>query len=217
MYRFLIVALALAACAGCVGFPSAGRLRSVEIIVPPSYTFLEEQADSQAPAPPGGVGVYFKDRANDFVDIFSFSISVGLGALANVRATQAIQCGGLFNGGPRFGFMGREAGTWSETVMEFGIPGFYIRSVQIIPGGGTIKPVDTERGQSIWQFLGDEGKRYDDDYDRKFWQVGATAHAGLVGADFSINLKEILDFLLGWFTVDISRDDTANRPPPAEE
>ena len=210
MTRIIFVAAVISICAGCAAFPSPRRWDSVDLIVIPERMLLE---GPQPSAPPGGVGVYFRDRANDFVDIFGFSLSLGIGALANVRVTQAIQCGGLFNGGARFGFIGRQAGSWSETETELGFPGFYLRSVQIAPAGGNIEPVDTERGQSLWQFLGDEGIPYDTGYDRKFWQVGATAHAVLVGVDFSINLKELLDFLLGWFTLDISRDDTANRPP----
>jgi len=165
----------------------------------------------------GGVGTYFKDRLNDFVDIFSLSLSLGIGVQANVRVTQIVEAGGLFWGGSKFGFIGRQGGAWEETVAEFGMPGFYIRSVQITPASGNIEPANTERGQSLWIFCGDEGIPYDSGYDRKFWQVGATAHAGLVGLDFSVNLKELFDFLLGWTTLDISNDDTGNRPGPEED
>lgn len=216
----LIIVLLSLACAGCVGIPSAGRGLPINRSFPLNSAFLMARMDSPTSSREGGIGTYFKDRANDFVDIFGFSLSVGMGIQANARVTQAIQGGGWFWGGARFGFIGREGGAWSETVYELGFPGFYLRSVEIIPGSGNIKRVNTERGQSMWVFCGEKGAPYDSSYDRKFWQVGATVHAGLLGVDFSVNLKELLDFLIGWTTIDISRDDTGNRPPtpsPEEE
>ena len=215
MLRFLPMLLLFAVCTGCVGASAGGHRGALNMILPLGCMTLEDTAAPSPAEPSGGAGVYFRDRGNDFVDIFSLSLSLGLGIQANVRATQAIQAGGLFFGGTRFGFIGREGGGWSETVTEMGIPGFYIRSVEIMHGSGNISPLKTERGQSIWQFLGDTGVPYDEGYDRKFWQVGATVHAGLIGVDFSLNLKELLDFFLGWVAIDISRDDTANRPPKA--
>lgn len=200
-----------ALCAGCASFSVGGGHGGARAGLPFQRTALQSGIERRPSAQAKGVGVYLKDRANDFADIFSLSLSLGFGALVNVRVTQALQCGGFFWGGSRFGFIGREGWGWSETEIEMGLPGFYIRSVLIEPGAGIVGPMDTERGQSLWQFLGDEGVPYDKGYDRKFWQVGATVHAGLAGLDFSVNLKELLDFLLGWAAIDISGDDTVNR------
>ncbi len=218
MLRLFAVVSLLSVCIGCASLSGQlGELRCVAS-TGSGCALLAMQNEPGRESRPGGFGTYLKDRLNDFVDIFSLSLSVGMGADANVRCTQAIQAGALFWGGARFGFIGRMAGGWSETAFEMGIPGFYVRSVQILGNeGSSIKRIDTERGQSLWQFCGDEGVPYDEGYDRKFWQVGATVHAILIGADFSINLKELLDFLLGWGTVDICRDDTANRPEKAEK
>jgi hypothetical protein len=218
MFRLFAVLGLLTVCVGCAGLPGGlGKLRCAST-TRPDCALLAMQDDPVREPGRGGVGTYLKDRLNDFIDIFSLSLSVGMGADVNVRVTQAIQAGALFWGGARFGFIGRMAGGWSETVFEMGIPGFYVRSVQILAEEGTgIRRMDTERGQSLWQFLGDEGVPYDTGYDRKFWQVGATVHTILIGADFSVNLKELLDFLLGWATVDICRDDTANRVEETEE
>ncbi len=197
MLRIVLPAAILVVCVGCASLPGFER------------SAVQVQTGTKVQT--GGIGVYFKDRALDFADVFCLSLSMGIGVLANARVTQAVQAGGIFFGGARFGLMGRQAGAWSEEVFEMGFPGFYGRSAQIIPGGGSIKAVGTERGQSLWIFCGDEGVPYDKGYDRKFWQVGATVHAGIIGVDFSINLQELLDFLLGWTTVDICRDDTASR------
>lgn len=218
MFRLISALSLLTVCIGCTSLRGGlGELRCVSS-TRPDYSLLTMQDKPVRERSSGGFGTYIKDRLNDFVDIFSLSLSVGMGADVNVRCTQAIQAGALFWGGARFGFIGRMAGGWSETVFEMGIPGFYVRSVQIIGNEGSgIKRIDTERGQSLWQFCGDEGVPYDTGYDRKFWQVGGTVHAILIGVDFSVNLKELLDFLLGWATVDISRDDTANRVEETEE
>jgi hypothetical protein len=195
--------LALAACAGCA---MAGAGCAV-CRGGAAASSAGAACESEAGAGGRGVGAYFRARANDLADVFGLSFSLGFGVLANVRATQAIQCGGLFHGGARFGFIGREAGGWSETAVELGIPGFYLRSADLEPANKDLLRVRTERGQSLWQFLGDEGVPYDTGYDRKFWQVGATVHAGIVGVDFSVNLKELVDFLLGWGGLDLSGDD----------
>jgi len=218
MFRMLASLALLTVCIGCAGLPGGfGKLRCL-LSARPDYTLLAIQ-DEPGPEPvQGGVGTYLKDRLNDFIDIFGLSLSIGMGLDANVRCTQAIQAGGLFWGGARFGFIGRMAGGWSETVFEMGIPGFYVRSIQVLAEEDSgIETMNTERGQSLWQFMGDEGVPYDKGYDRKFWQVGATVHAILIGVDFSVNLKELLDFLLGWGAVDICRDDTANRVEETEE
>jgi hypothetical protein len=188
------------------------------MFIPPGCVVAQGGADLAPSAKAGGAGVYFKDRGNDFVDIFGLSFTFGIGVLANVRATQIVQAGGLWFNGSRAGFVGREYGTWSESSIEMGFPGMYLRDLQLVPQSGSAKLVNTARGQSwFFQFCGEEGVPYDEGYDRKFWQVGATVHAGVVGVDFSINLAEFLDFLLGWFALDISRDDTANRPPEKKE
>ena len=218
MLRLFAILVLLTVCIGCASLPGGlSELRCISSTRPDRVVLSMQEEPGQEPHP-GGFGTYLKDRLNDFVDIFSLSLSVGMGADVNVRCTQAIQAGALFWGGARFGFIGRMAGGWSETTFEMGIPGFYVRSVEIIGNeGSSIKRMDTERGQSLWQFCGDEGVPYDEGYDRKFWQVGATVHAIIIGADFSVNLMELLDFLLGWGTVDICRDDTANRVKEPED
>ena len=206
----LSLVILFASLAGCAGLPGFEALPS-KILSPCSPDLMRNGE------PSGGIGVYLKDRCNDFADIFSLSLSTGVGVLLNARATQAIQAGGFFFGGARLGFIGRHAGGWSEEVFEMGIPGFYARSVKIIPSGDFMERMNTERGQALWIFAGDEGVSYNTGYDRKFWQVGLTAHALFLGLDFSVNLKELLDFILGWTTLDISRDDTSNQARRKEE
>jgi hypothetical protein len=212
--KFAILITLLFLSTGCAVFSPTGRTNSFEMLVPLSCMEIQAEMDASSKMPAGGAGIYFKDRGNDFVDIFSMSFYFGLGVVANVRATQFLQAGGLWFNGSRVGFIGREYGSWAQSSMELGFPGMYIRDIQMKPQGGNAKVVNTARGQSwIFHLLGDEDKPFDSGYDRKVWQVGATGVAGLVGIDFSVNLEELLDFLLGWFSMDISRDDTKSRLP----
>jgi hypothetical protein len=207
--RILLLAVILFTSFGCAGLRGLPRFQLLESVSCAPCFLPEVETEARPSRSSGGIGTYFRDRANDFVDIFSLSLSLGFGAIVNVRATQFVQCGGLFFDGSKVGFMGRQAGTWTHSECEMGIPGFYIRSVEIMPDGKSVKRICTDRGQSwFFQLCGDEGVPYDYNYDRRLWQVGASVHAILLGIDFSVDLKELLDFLLGWSTLDIANDDT---------
>lgn len=46
--------------------------------------------------------------------------------------------------------------------------------------------------------------------DRKVTEVGVTAHLLIFGVDVSVDLLEVFDFLLGWFTLDFKGDDAGS-------
>jgi len=215
MVKLPVFICALLACTGCAALSGFEKTSSIDMIVPLSCMEIQAEIDAESTMPAGGVGIYFRDRGNDFIDVFGMSFYFGLGVVANVRATQFLQAGGLWFNGSRVGFIGREYGSWAQSSLELGFPGMYVRDIQMVPQGGSATIVNTARGQSwFFHLLGDEGIAFDSGYDRKTWQVGVTGVAGLVGIDFSVNLQELLDFLLGWFAVDICRDDTANHQAP---
>jgi len=54
---------------------------------------------------------------------------------------------------------------------------------------------------------------YYPDGERRRWEIGFTVHC-LVGVNAAIDLFELADFLLGWFGLDIAKDD---KPPPEPE
>ena len=53
-----------------------------------------------------------------------------------------------------------------------------------------------------------EGETYDAKYDRQFLEIGVSAQAVLPAFEFSIRLKELIDFLVGFTTIDLCADDS---------
>jgi hypothetical protein len=83
--------------------------------------------------------------------------------------------------------------------------------VEITPGGGNIPPVRSYRQQFLWKFEDEEmkeGETYDAKYDRQFLEIGVSAQAVLPAFEFSIRLKELIDFLVGFTTIDLCGDDS---------
>jgi hypothetical protein len=171
-----------------------------------------KEKESATRSPLGSAANYLANRALDFADIFKINLGIGLGIDVNVRATQAIQVGGFYTGATKVGLAGRHAGVWNENSTEFGIPLiFYGRDVEISPGCGAISPVRSYRQQVLWKFEDKEmkeGETYDARYDRQFLEIGVSAQAVLPAFEFSIRLKELIDFFVGFTTIDLCGDDS---------
>jgi hypothetical protein len=212
MWLIVLFALSLS---GCV---TAGKSQSrLSFMLPDAVGQAQQEKESTSRGVLGSAANYLANRGLDFADIFKINVGIGPGLSANVRATQIIQVGAGYTGATKVGLSGRHAGFWNENSLEAGIPLIvYGRDVEIIPGGGGIAPINSYRQQFLWKFEfrdpeakeKKEGETYDTDYDRQFFEVGASVHALFPAFEFSINLKELIDFLVGFTTIDLCGDDS---------
>jgi len=150
--------------------------------------------------------LYPLDRALDVLDLFSFDVHAGVGALANVHATRAVQAGaglrtkagvGLHN--PRSvglqmesaaGVTALALGTGAMSGVTFGFP----RGVT--SGSGALAGFHRP-SNPVYQ-----------DY-RDYWAIGAQITAGLVGVDVDVHPVQLFDLLGGFFFLDFARDDVS--------
>ena len=174
---------------------------------------------------------FAKARALDFADIFKFKIHWGYGIGATAYCTPFIDIG-LEAWAAAFPFS-------KKKEHRYNVLAFYQRRLRlqvqfvsfhsaIVPGLSYRKILWYEKGVfhsetrtfALWeggQIIG-EGhggsfsvKEWNKNYDRSMFGVGFCVHAGIIGTSFEISLEELFDFLLGWFGIDIMKDD---RPPP---
>jgi len=157
----------------------------------------------QAPASPF-VG-YVRDRALDFIDILRIKLQFG-GIGAAARVTSLVQLGVVFTNGPAFGLERRAFGTWYEYKFAAGLSMAYQTDIETsyIWGNEFADPM------SAWNQMAPRGyvrngSYWDDGRDRPF-SIAAEAHL-LIGADVAVYPEELLDFVLGFFTIDILQDD----------
>ena len=148
---------------------------------------------------------YVKERFFDALDIFSFRITLGPGIRAHARVTPYVQVGlgymgpveskgiGTFVPLYKLGYLKREGGLWKEHTQEIGISTFYFYRTEGVPLGGNKVTFGIE--------------------DRKPWDVGAALHWLLLGAEAELRIDEIVDFVSGFFGVDIKKDDIPYRDP----
>jgi hypothetical protein len=151
---------------------------------------------------------YFADRSNDAKDIFTVTVGVGGGAKARVGP---VHTGVIMS----FGSAGLRNGHFGQSIGEDNF------DVELL-----VVPVEEESGK--WYFS-QEGVNFGDergkDYSRATSRVpfvttgidsGVTPHywsqievAGGLGLTVRLgfNPGELLDFLLGWFGIDIYGDD----------
>jgi len=198
--------------------------------------------------------VYFRDRANDFVDCFAAEAGICLGFGARVQCTNYISgaVGASFTV-EKVGFCGREIINEKDTLwvgipiiqlvyapaygVFVGMGGFELEGGGILPGLGTalsfflctdIVARDSflflVNGRAsllflnldfLWGRLIGLGPGYDAGSpffaDRFF--IGVSVTVGSVGFDVGFNPAQFIDFLLGWFTIDIADDDNARYRP----
>jgi hypothetical protein len=184
--------LVVSMCLGCEAF----KLRK-------DYSKVQDVRTDKSP-----LARYFEDRFLDFWDIFGLKFHMGTGLLVHGRATKFAQAGLGFIDGDKFGFKGRELGYWYEWRGEIGVSVFYINTAAKDPIVGNkflfeaARAAETEEVEDIDIFR-------DDDRDR--WSIGATVHVLFIGIDVEVQLKELFDFFLGIFTLDMCKDDTKNR------
>jgi len=93
----------------------------------------------------------------------------------------------------KLGYIKRKGGLWTERSQEIGISLFYYYRAE----GELLKGNKTTFGEE----------------DRGFWDIGASLHWLLIGAEAEVRPDEAVDFILGFFGMDIKGDDEAYRNP----
>jgi len=148
---------------------------------------------------------YLPDRVLDLLDIFSFDVHIGVGALANVHVTRAFQFGAGFRsvGGVGWHDM-RNLGVRTQAEAGFNLLAFGTQAVSAMQAG------TSGVTGGAWDLAGFHGPR-DDIYrdDRDYWAIGAQVTAAVAGVDVDVHPVEIFDGLVGFFLFDPLHDDFA--------
>lgn len=170
------------------------------------------------------VGRYFQDRANDFLDIFRFRLSAAREAKGfgfHIRATCLAQVGALYFDGEHFGMDRRAIGVWREKRFAGGLSAVYFTDVtNDIVYGNRFTDVD-----DVWSEAQERGivrnNIYWDDGRNHPFSIGAEVQLGILpGVDIGVYPTELVDFVVGIFTLDPWGDDLMRieylRPYPEE-
>jgi hypothetical protein len=172
-----------------------------------------------------GILNYFRDRANDFLDMFMFRVSAarkGAGFGLHARATILAQAGWIYFDGEQFGMDRRGMGLWRERKMEGGVSLLYFTDVlDDVAYGNQFTDKD-----SLWSTTAYRGIARNDVY----WDDGrehldsiiVEAHLLILpGIEVGFYPSEAMDFIVGLLTLDPWEDDLARierrRILPVEE
>ena len=163
-------------------------------------------------------GPYFRNRAADFADIFIAELTMGPYADVHANVTEylgsalgfSVQRGGmLYRGEARRGMR-----------VTIGVVAFAVTDVQLRdPGDDKGAPFETDRA---WlAFLPMSWPISDAPSGVRKWPDNLNVELGgsfiYVGAHAGISGGQLLDFLLGWTTLDVACDDRCGEPPPEPE
>ncbi len=149
--------------------------------------------------------LYLPDRVLDLLDVVSFDVHLGWGAFADVYATRAMQFGG---GARATGGIGlhdhRSLGLKSqaEAGIHAAIFGADTYSSGLVGTSGARSASSAAAGlheptDALYQSF------------RDYWGVGASATAGIIGAEVEFHPVQLADFVAGWFGLDFLHDDFA--------
>jgi len=167
---------------------------------------------------------YAKARILDFADIFRARARVGLGIGAEVYTTQFIGAGFDLT------VMPLRSNSIVLKKRKIEIEDSFSSFCWMVPPLCTIREIHYYRdgkrhyqaravtiAQGIEIIEGEHPRiarrrkvtieNWDRDYDRGLFGVGFSVHALILGLGFEVLLDELLDFVLGWFTIDIMGDD----------
>jgi len=144
---------------------------------------------------------YFLSRWYDLIDIVDFSVGAGPGFMINAHCTKLAQAIGGYSDAYRVGFRGRSAGVWHEKRKEVGVSLLYYQQIERERITGWVESFRSEKMDL------DTTAIYANNNDRSFLGVGATVQVCVL-VDVNVRPMQALDFVLGWFTIDILDDDT---------
>ena len=181
------------------------------------------------------LGGYFRDRANDFVDCFAAQVGTCTGFGIRVHLTSYIGASVGLGKDKKTGYIGR---TFVKDIKTFwvGMPLTQILSLYL----ATLRPCYSGPKPTLGEYLtatlvyflstdaeffvschllgvDPSGYRAVSDQNIPFLRekffVGCSVTLGVIGFDIGFNPVEFVDFLLGWFTIDIAGDDNARCRP----
>jgi hypothetical protein len=172
-----------------------------------------------APLLAGGAGCsYFSARWRDFTDIASVGIGPGGGLGVRAGATRLFAVEVMAQKDESF--VGWRARNWRWTESSYGIPFSFWRMPSLgeekVPERGPFDIITTSRRRTLYPNRPEvEDLRHTlfvlsrarglRTMDLLNVELGASALIG--GVEVGVRPLEIVDFLLGWFTIDIGRDD----------
>jgi hypothetical protein len=195
-------------------------------------------------------GSYFQDRALDFVDIFGFKIDAGKGMKLGVEFGDGFLATEYedFFFSPiipgirrhilppnfligyydfeKFGFQERAAGIWRDKGID--ILGPVDRRLKAVAGNDYIYESVDEFNE--WYRRTPERSHVPLDFPQPKYHYISDLHFYLVfflGFEMDLSPWQLADFILGWFHIDICKDDSWNRfyneeedvqpaPPPVQ-
>lgn len=156
------------------------------------------------------IGIYCKDRFHDGLDIFRLRAGFpndGKGVGVKARVTTLAQVGYVFFNGTYAGLDRRGVGVVDERRREYGISALYGSYNEMVPvyGNGFLK------ANSDWSEVEDRrilrNLPHWDDGRQRYLSVGAEVATPLLALDAGVYPEEVLDFALGFLTLDIYNDD----------
>lgn len=164
-----------------------------------------------APRPASaGVVEYFRDRGEDFLDIFRIRYIVpyraeGYGAKA--RVTALAQVGYVHLNGNAYGMDRRAIGHNAEKRTEGGVSVFYASRTEMVKvSGNQYLDSDSDWSQAAPRGIMRQGGAWDDGR-RHPASIGAEVELGILGIDLGVYPTEAFDFVTGWIFFDIYKDD----------
>lgn len=158
-------------------------------------------SSNSGPSVGAQAGHYFLSRWYDLADIFDFSFGAGPGFMVNAHATKLVQAVGGWGDSYHVGFRGRQAGIWREKRKEIGVSLLYYQQIERERVTGWVENFRTDKMDL------DTSAVYANNNDRSFLGVGAQVQAGVM-INVNVRPMQAVDFVLGWFTIDVLEDDT---------
>ena len=165
----------------------------------------------------GCASPYWKDRGADMADVFTATVGVGLGATARIGPLHA----GL---GANFDLYGIEAGKVGELgrtgALVWDAGGHFAGDYSLLAWGKSHIDLDGDsrfRGKNLYPDRGPPGwiPFWNPPSDRNpnpaRWTQIEVAAGLLGGVRLGFNPGELLDFVLGFFGIDIYNDDLAHK------
>jgi len=155
-----------------------------------------------------------QDRMDDAGEIFRLNFGLGPGFLVNAHATRFVGAGLGAYDSRRYGFRDGYGWVWDERRYDFnlGIPIWGWEDVDSVVYGGM--PLTMLRGDAHDRYApGVRWYHFPDmpltirDRNRGWLEVSANVHLIWVGVDVGVDAGEFLDYLFGWFGVDLASDD----------
>lgn len=168
----------------------------------------------------GGVGTYVQDRVNDFADIFRFRAGIpnsGRSIGLKARATVFAQAGYVYFDGDYWGMDRRSIGMVEELRQEGGVSILYGSNTEMVPIIGNV----FMRGDSEWSKIYERTlvryyAAWDDGRHRPF-SLGLEIALPVVAFDAGLYPTEAFDFVIGFTTIDLYKDDRLYQPTLRQE